>query len=445
MNEEPTSRRIAELRVRVAAGDVAAVAAFWRRAAEEGTPIVEPISGDETQRLVTFVFRAPGPLANVAIFPGIEHAYVMAQNQMTKLPGTDVWYRTYRARADLRATYYISPNDPLRSSDEEIDSGEEAAYIAERTKAWLTDPLNSKQFTFEPGWPAHSLIELPDAPTQPYLAKREDVPEGTIEREDLGRDPFGEGRRIWTYLPPGYQPGAGPYPLVVVFDGWGGRKLGVHTTLDNVIADGVIPPTVCVMIHQLDRNIELRCNEHFADWLARDFVPSWVRQRYAVTDDPARTVVSGTSLGGLGAAWCAFRHPEVFGNVLSQSGSYWWRPGAPSSYSFVTRTAPAGPKARQGDPYEWLTRQYEASPCLPLRLHMDVGLLEDQPRPGACPTMLDANRRMRDVLRTKGYDLQYVEYNGGHDSVSWRGTFADGLAFLLGAATRTRGALKGKS
>jgi hypothetical protein len=195
MSGQPLSPRIAELRDRMAGGDAGALAAFWGRAAATGTPFVESIPGDETHRLVTFVFRAPGPLNNVAIFPGIERAYVVAPNQMTLIPATDVWYRTYRARADLRATYHISPNDPLRSSDEET------AYIAERTKAWLTDPLNPKQFTFEPGWPAHSLIELSDAPAQTYLAKREGVPEATIECEDLRHDPFGEGRRIWTYLP----------------------------------------------------------------------------------------------------------------------------------------------------------------------------------------------------------------------------------------------------
>jgi len=44
----------------------------------------------------------------------------------------------------------------------------------------------------------------------------------------------------------------------------------------------------------------------------------------------------GSSPGGLAATYAAYRHPEMFGNVLSQSGSYWWTPptdpSKPSSF-----------------------------------------------------------------------------------------------------------------
>ena len=411
MSEPQVSPRIDALRERVDAGDDGALEAFWRRAEAEGTPLVEAIAGDDAHRLVTFVFRADRPLRNVVVSPGVENQYFPASNEMAVLPGTNLWYRTYRARSDLRISYHLSPDDPLRPLAA-MSLDEQAAYTAERARAWLTDPLNRDRFEFDPRTPAYSIAELPDAPPQRYVIRRSGVPEGTIERHDLDRDPFGEGRRIWTYLPPAYHPTRGPYPLLVLFDGWGSRKLGVHTTLDNMIADGVIPSTVCVMLHQLDRNIELPCNERFADWLATDFVPRWVRPRYAVTADPAQTVVSGMSYGGLGATWCAFRHPEVFGNVLSQSGSFWWRP--------------------EDQPHEWLTRQFDASPALPVRHYMDVGLLEDGATPGEGPSMVQANRHLRDVLRGKGNDVRYAEFNGGHDYVSWRGTIADGLAFLLG-------------
>jgi enterochelin esterase-like enzyme len=109
------------------------------------------------------------------------------------------------------------------------------------------------------------------------------------------------------------------------------------------------------------------------------------------------------------------RHPELFGNVLSQSGSYWWTP--------------------EGDPEdEWLARQFTAADKLPLHFYLNVGLLEHTPdKPyDFRPTQLVANRHLRNILQAKGYVVQYVEYSGGHDFPSFQSTFADGLLALIG-------------
>ena len=73
------------------------------------------------------------------------------------------------------------------------------------------------------------------------------------------------------------------------------------------------------------RLVDLVANPEFADFMATELIP-WVRAHYNVTRDPARTVVSGESAGGLAAAYMGLRHPEVFGNVFSQSGAFWWSP-----------------------------------------------------------------------------------------------------------------------
>jgi enterochelin esterase-like enzyme len=48
-------------------------------------------------------------------------------------------------------------------------------------------------------------------------------------------------------------------------------------------------------------------------------------------------------------------------------------------------------------------------------------------------TVLVAARHLRDVLEAKGYAMSYREYPGLHESLSWRGTFAEGLLYLFGS------------
>ncbi|WP_282957320.1 hypothetical protein [Thermosporothrix hazakensis] len=40
---------------------------------------------------------------------------------------------------------------------------------------------------------------------------------------------------------------------------------------------------------------------------------------------------------------------------------------------------------------------------------------------------------MRDVLRARGYSVEYREFHGGHDDLVWCETFPDALLSLLKA------------
>ncbi len=106
------------------------------------------------------------------------------------------------------------------------------------------------------------------------------------------------------------------------------------------------------------------------------------------------------------------RHPEVFGNVLSLSGSFYWKPPG------------------DAEP-EWLARQLAIGQKLPSRFYLEAGLMEDRPRPET-PSLLAANRHLRTVLQAKGCAVDYREFNGGHSILSWRGSIADGILALFG-------------
>jgi enterochelin esterase family protein len=149
---------------------------------------------------------------------------------------------------------------------------------------------------------------------------------------------------------------------------------------------------------------ELFQDEPFVEFLAEELVP-WAHERVSFAGDPSQTLLAGSSAGGLTAAFAAFRRPDRFGLVLSQSGAF----GRGS-----------------------LNHDYAVHDRLPLRFYLDAGTLETVPW-WQFPPLLHANRHLRDVLLAKGYDLTYREFPGGHDYLWWRETIADGLIALLGS------------
>jgi enterochelin esterase-like enzyme len=182
------------------------------------------------------------------------------------------------------------------------------------------------------------------------------------------------------------------------------------------------------------RLVDLVANPDFADFMATELVP-WIRAHCNVTKNPAQVVVGGYSAGGLAATYVAMRHPEVFGNVLSESGAFWW--------SFEHNGGICGPRCPDtgGTGAEnskdattegnFLVKEFLARPKLPVRFYLAAGTFETD-RQGAGGDILETTRHLRDVLLAKGYEVRYQQFVGGHDGLSWRGLFADGLIALLG-------------
>ena len=119
--------------------------------------------------------------------------------------------------------------------------------------------------------------------------------------------------------------------------------------------------------------------------------------------------------GGLAAAYIAFKRPDLFGDVLSQSGAFW-----------------RGNEGSNAPPYEWLTAQYAAAPKKEIRFVLDVGALETVgAMGGAAPSLLDANRRLRAALVAKGYRGDYTEVPSEyHSPEAWRPRLPIAIATL---------------
>jgi len=395
--QPPLSSTIASLVADIAAGGT--TDAFWKDVEQAGTPLVEP--GPNGKAILTFLYR--GARKSVRIFgaPSGDH------DEMLRLAGTDVWYRSYLVPADTRLSYKLAPDVP----DLPGSARERRIAILSTAQA---DPLNRHP------WPAdavdrfnrESIVALPAAPAQPWLDAGK-APAGKVTDGSIASPRLGNSRQIAIYRPPGFEPDRPDNLLLFVFDGPEYQsKVPTPRMLDALIAAGVLPPTVAIFVANADREArgrELPGNSAFADFMAEELLP-----RVLMKHDAARTILAGSSFGGLAAATIAFRHPARFGNAISLSGSFWWHP--PGS-------DPASPNH--------VAALFARSPRLPVRFFLSAGLFEAS-SPSHGDGILETSRHLRDVLVAREYDVTYRDYAGGHDYIVWRGALADGLLALFG-------------
>jgi len=419
------SPRIQELSKQIASGETK-TESFWKEIAAQGTPLVEQLNVNYW--LVTFLWRAQHDTRSVMVTGSFNVPGPTRNNLMHRIGDSDVWYLTLKLPKAARFTYRLVPNNPPRSESMQA-TAQADSYNPRRWEC----PKTAKKFL------CRSIVELPDAAPQPWIVSKPGTPTGRIEKQTIKSAIQKLDRDLIIYTPAGYKSDGPPNALLVLFDGDDilSDDFQGQTTLDNLIAARKIPPTVVVMVDNVGdrRLVDLVANPEFADFMATELVP-WVRAHYNVTRDPERTVVSGKSAGGLAAAYMGLRHPEVFGNVFSQSGAFWWSPehsggvcASKCPEDGGRRSDPDGMDSRTEE--DWIAKQFVTSPKLPVRFFLEAGTFEVD-KEGTGGDILEATRTLRDMLLAKGYEVHFQQFVSGHDDLSWRGMFADGLITMLG-------------
>lgn len=385
----------------VAGGGAGAIERFWADLARQGSPLVEALGSSADDYLVTFLWRGAGRNVRLLGAPSGEH------DELSRLAGTDIWFRSYRLPAATRLAYKLAPDVPLPAGDPAL---RRRAIVATLQR----DPFNPRSFPAQPvdAHDGESILELPLAPPQAWVERRPGVAAGALAQHRLESRRLGNTRTVHLYRSPGYRPGAPDNALLVLFDGeMHASTLSTVNILDNLVAAGKLPPLAAIFVGNASRRsraAELPPNPAFAGFLADELMP-WAKTA-GIYAEASRTVVSGASYGGLAAAYAGLMHPEWFGKVYSQSGSFWWSPA--------------------GDPEpEWLSRRFaEAAPAA-LEFLIEAGRFEGA---GKGVGILEGSRHLRDVLRARGYPVRYREHASGHDWYHWRGTLGEGLIELLG-------------
>jgi len=315
------------------------------------------------------------------------------------------WTWTAKLPADLRTAYQLCPvrDRPLRGQAPDEDRWLQILATGEPDPAAAT-ALPPGSLWGNPG-PA-SILELPAALPQPWVARRPDVPPGELTRVELGDSVV----HVWT---PSTDQSLERLPLVISFDGGSWVRTGVTATFANLVADHAVPPFAGVLIESSNGSAErgptrirsLTHPDQFAGFVLSELLP-YLRSTYRVTDDPDRTVLAGQSLGGLAAAHVASVAPDQVGWVIGQSAALWW-PGDESGGLSGAAVIAA----------------YEEACSRRARFFLEVGSYEGD--------LLAANHRFREVLDDSGHAVSFREFRGGHDQACWRGGLADGIVAAL--------------
>lgn len=233
-------------------------------------------------------------------------------------------------------------------------------------------------------------------------------------------------RRITIHLPPGYDAARpAPWPLLLALDGQTMSQWRLAETISALAGAGMIEPPVVAAVPASPERLEEygtageldfagrgRHAKAFQEFLGGVVLP-WVRERYHVASDPARTGIFGASMGGLCAFDTAWRRPQLFGFAGVFSGSLWWR----SDDSSVA--------ARQASRIAH-RRVREADGRPDLRLWFQAGTRDetaDRDGNGVIDAIQDTTELIDELVAKgfrRGVDATYHEVEGGeHHEETW--------------------------
>lgn len=369
---------------------------FWETTPQ--LPLVEKDSLYDDYVFITFLYQneLPNKAISFEMF-GIYEEYRFADMKLYPLLNTGTYYRSYMIPNDLCFSYRFLVSDTILG------------------KVFRTiDKFNPNRIPRDKVF-GYSYSALDLRTNEPdYNSKSLNINYGKLDTLIYNSKILGYQKDIFVYKPTGFDKNREKsYPVIYLFDSFIYlNRVEVPNILDNLISQGKIEPMVAVLINNYNderRETELHLNYHFESFVIDELVP-FVQENYNGTTNPEQTVIGGISLGGLASTFMSFNHPDIFGKVLAQSSAYWRDTFRVDNYNNEIRN-------------DWLINQFIQSEKKPIKIFIDWGLQENM--------VLGSNRKMARILKHKGYDFKYIEFNGWHDWANSRKTFPNGLVYLM--------------
>ena len=278
----------------------------------------------------------------------------------------------------------------------------------------------------------HFTMDSKDSRIYPGIA-REPNTFGTIDPANPGKlivttsHPAPYTRQVAVYVPKQYVAGT-EAPFIVGADGPDNL---LFTVLDNLIAEGKLPPMIAISIGNgsgdaqgSERGLEYDTMDGvYAEFVENEVLPLVESKcQVKLTKDPAGRATMGGSSGGSCALIMAWYHPELYHRVLTYSGTY------------VNQQWPYNPKTPHGA-WEFHEHLIPKSRPKPLRIWMEVGdqdLFNPNVMHDGMHDWVVANENMAKVLAAKNYQYQFIfARNARHvDGKVKRQTLPEALEWL---------------
>lgn len=150
-------------------------------------------------------------------------------------------------------------------------------------------------------------------------------------------------RRIWIYLPPDYKTSGKKYPVIYMHDGQNlfddftsfSGEWSVDETLNEIFKE----TEKSVIVVGIDNGGDKRLSEYspwnntkyktkgegnlYVDFLAKTLKP-YIDKTYRTQPQSSKTIIMGSSMGGLISLYAAAKYPNIFGKAGIFSPAFWF-------------------------------------------------------------------------------------------------------------------------
>jgi enterochelin esterase-like enzyme len=212
--------------------------------------------------------------------------------------------------------------------------------------------------------------------------------------------------------------------LLLINDGQDMEKLQLSSILEELYAENIIEPLLCVGIEAGDRKMEYGTakildykkrgakSQAYTDFIFKELLP-FTHKNYNVPEFKEKAF-SGFSLGGLSALDIVWNHPLEFSKVGVFSGSLWWRTKDKNNKTYSDdKDRIMQQQIRNGNYYPWLKFFFECGAA---------DEEEDRNNNGIIDSIDDTLDLIKELI-AKGYsenDIHYLQIEDGkHDVETW--------------------------